>query len=215
MLKINAILFSIFFVSQASLAATNLSVNKNFKDMNGDIDNNIKGFCSFNETDLVGLSFKETSNEFIVTFKTVKEINLKSGYKEFYFWLDIDPGRSVGYQPYNPDSVAWPNMYADYRIFMSTDPNNYENKAITRIALQDCSVSDCSQDSGLYANASISAVIVGDTVVFSWPKTLLPRLKAAQKIRFGATSYYQIAQCNGEDDFPQWGDPAPEIRMKK
>lgn len=211
---LHPLILFVFSISTAH-AANNLFVKKTFTDQTKDIDYNIKGICHNRDTDIKSVTFKATENEYILTIEMLTEINLKSFYREYYFWLDVDPAKKDGYQPYNPFSVAWPNMYADYRIFMSIDANNYENQPITRVGLQDCHKSDCAEDQGMYPEYSIHSVIIGNKVVFSWPKGLIIPLDRAREFLLGITTYYQFAQCNGEDDSPQWGFPSHLIRMKK
>jgi len=209
-----SVLFIVLF-SQLSNATTILG-EKKYRDPKGDIDHNMKGGgCPWDGIDLAGMTIKKTDSEFIVTLEMTKEIKQSMGYREYYFWLDYDPSRRRGYQPYNPSSVAWPNMYADYRIFVSVDSNNWEGTTDTKIGIQDCHQSDCAQEYGIDYFIIVNVTIAGKKVIYSWPRVSLPKLDRSNHLLIGATTYYQLAHCNGEDDLPQWGDPAHEIRFKK
>ncbi|MGE3609938.1 MAG: hypothetical protein AB7I27_10165 [Bacteriovoracaceae bacterium] len=171
----------------------------------GDIDQSLN-FCSRRDTDVVKIEYKRDVQKGmeIVTFELATKVDISSGYKEFYFWLDVT-GDNKGYRPYDPDSVAWPGFYADYRVFVAYDVNPFSG-AEKRVALQDCRITDCSNDLGLYPNWNISEKVEGNKVTIWWPLTLIPELLTAKKFRIGYTTYYQMGACHGEDDAPQWGE---------
>jgi len=190
------------------------NVKHSFKDPINDIHYNMKGTCKFQETDILSTDISRSENDFTLVITTKENIKDEKNYREFYFWLDIDPSKHNGYQPYNPHSVAWPNMFADYRIFTSLTFNEDENKIDQRVAIQDCQTDNCSIDSGLYSNQNISVTIKNNTVTFKWPSQLIPKLDSANKFLLGITTYHQNIFCNGEDDSPQWGKNAFLIEMK-
>lgn len=201
--------------SQLSNATTILG-ERRYRDPKGDIDHSMKGGgCPWDGTDLVGMTIKKTDYEFIVTLEMTREIKQNMGYREYYFWLDYDPARKSGYQPYYPSSVAWPNMFADYRIIVTVDTNNWEGTSEAKIGVQDCHQSNCAEADGINYSAAVNATIVGNKVIYSWPRFYLPKLDRSSEILIGATTYYQLAQCNGEDDLPQWGRPAHAIHFNK
>jgi hypothetical protein len=179
----------------------------------GDIDHNINGFCRFDHTDIKNIQAVWRRDGLILKMDLAKA-HKRIGYQEYYFWLDVDPAAKKGYQPYDPYSVAWPNLYADYRVMLSYDYNTDDESTAPRqrFYIQDCRKSDCSQDAvtkGL--NASQALHVEGATVAFLVSPEDVPEIASAKSINMGATTYYQFAQCNGEDDAPQWGRRAVSL----
>ncbi|MBS1970994.1 MAG: hypothetical protein JSU04_11840 [Bdellovibrionales bacterium] len=211
----NLKLFVIAFLTTAhAFAADNVKT-----DPVGDIDNSITA-CPDVGTDMVETSFSREGENFVATMKMSKNIDNTFGYKEYYFWIDVNQtdkkGHPVGYQPYDPESVAWPNMYADYRIFLSLDANNESHRAYPSVRMQDCAASDCSKDGGLRYEDNIKVDIKGNEVIFTWPKSLVPAIESAASLKVGYTTYYEIGgACHGEDDSPQWGRNAYVIAKPK
>lgn len=206
----NLKLFVIAFLTTAHAFAADKVVT----DPAGDIDQQgVKSMCmTGTQTDMIETTFSREGDNFVATMTMTEDIGLGRGYKEYYFWIDVNQkdkrGRPVGYQPYNPDSVAWPDMYADYRIFMSLDANNSEGRAYPNVRLQNCSESDCADDAGLRYTQDIKVEIKGPKATFTWPKSLLPDVEAAKSLKLGYTTYHEIGYCHGEDDAPQWGKNA-------
>lgn len=203
-----SIVLIIFFSSLVK--AEFKAFEQSHKDIAGDIDHSFHT-CNSPQTDILNTSFKREQIHgevfYSAIFETKQNIQLNDIYKEYYIWIDYNPGKRKGYQPYNPYSVAWTGFYADYRLFFS---NNESEK---KTAIQNCSLSDCSIDLALYNSWFIDVKVVDNKVTITWPEKLTPELAAATKIRFAFTSYYGLYQCHGEDDSPQWGRPAFEINL--
>jgi hypothetical protein len=180
-----------------------------------DVHHNINNGCYVRDTDIISTRFERNvrTMEDSVEMELAAPINTRLGYKEFYFWIDADPGTKKGYQPYNPDSVAWKNFYADYRIFASFNNDMRSGASSAFVGLQSCATSDCSKDGGLISNSSISVRVQGNKIHFKWPSHLVGESLTASKIKIGYTTYYELVQCNGEDDAPQWGQPAYDIEL--
>jgi hypothetical protein len=164
--------------------------------------------CVDMQTDLVSTEFSREGDRFVAKMNVTTDVKryFGSGYKEYYVWIDVNPGSRKGYQPYDPESVAWPDLYADYRIFYSLNANNDDGSTRSKIASQDCSATNCAEDGGLYWDPAVSVDIIGKTVTLSWPVTRFPKMAAAKNLKVGFTTYYEIGgACHGEDDSPQWG----------
>ncbi len=197
--------------------SSSLSFASNFNtDPAHDQDMNIKGAMCFSpNTDLLSTDFQRTADKYTVTMKMREKIEKVRGYKEYYFWLDVSHNTKKGYQPYLPYSVAWPDLYADYRIFYSIDANTgaYAVPAKEKITVQSCLETDCAKDYGMRYSQHVKVTANEDTVTFEWPVGLLPDLDKSAKIRVGYTTYYSLGPCNGEDDSPQWGSRAHVIDL--
>lgn len=206
---------SSMLLSQVALAAGTVTSPNKHSDPIGDVDNKPVAWCQDLETDLKSTDFKREGDEYVVQMEVTKEIKKTDGYKEYYFWLDITHDSNKGYTPYLPDSAAWPDMFANYRIFYSVNVYRDENgsRPEERIAIQNCFERDCSRDEGMYSTNDVKVSVVGNTVTFRWPVNLLPEMAKHKKIRVGYTTYYDMQMCNGEDDSPQWGRNAWEIKL--
>lgn len=146
-----------------------LAIAENFRtDTISDVHHNVVSVCQDLQTDVISTEFSRTDDQVVVKMQVSKIIQTKTnfGYREYYFWIG-NPANQSGYQPYLPDSVAWRDLYADYRVFFSLD------EGVRRVALQNCHINDCSRDSGLNATLEISVSIEADTVVFKIPTYLL------------------------------------------
>ena len=196
------------------LSTVSLAGNKN-SDPVGDIDKKPGAWCEDLQTDLVSTDFNRVGDEFVVQMEMTKEIKKDVGYKEYYFWLDINHPNG-GYQPYNPQSVAWPDLQANYRIYYSINANVDSDEPVDeKIAYQPCmNGGDCSQDQGMLQDNKIKVSIDKKTVTFRWPVSLLPEMAKAKNIRVGYTTYFEHQGCNGEDDSPQWGRNAFKINLQ-
>lgn len=208
--RIKMLIAASLLLSQVSLAG-----NKN-SDPVGDIDKKPGPWCEDLQTDMISTDFNRVGDEFVVNMEMTKEIKKDVGYKEYYFWLDITDTNG-NYQPYNPESVAWPDLQADYRVFYSINANVDQGEPVEeRVAYQKCfDGGDCSQDQGMEYSNDIKVSIDKKTVTFRWPVSLLPEMKKAKKIRVGYTTYFEHNGCNGEDDSPQWGRNAFIINLLK
>jgi len=215
------------FVFAFLAAATAHAADATQTDPRNDVDNATTA-CPDLQTDMIKTSFSTTEDQFVVTMTMTNNIQQGSGYREYYFWVDVDPAKRKGYRPYDKmdyhtydaNSMAWTDMFADYRIFMSLDGNNDARRAVPFVAMQRCtekadigSETDCARDNGLRRNSQITAEINGPEVTFKWPKTLIPEMAAAKTLKVGYTTYYEYGQCEGEDDSPQWGRPAWTVKL--
>lgn len=205
----NLKLFILAFLTAATAKAADNIHTDPLKDVDHDLN-----ICNDLQTDMIQNNFSAQDDKYVVTMTMSKNVQSDFGYKEYYFWVDVDPTRRKGYQPYDPESVAWPNMYADYRIMLQLDANNDEHKAYPAVKIQNCTDSDCSQDGGLHYADDVKVEIQGPNVIFTWPKTMIPEMAAASTLRVGYTTYYDYSYCNGEDDSPQWGKNAWTIIQK-
>lgn len=180
-----------------------------------DIHHNINNGCYAKDTDIISTRFERNTRTMqdSVEFVLAAPVNTRIGYKEFYFWIDTDPGTKKGYQPYNPHSVAWKNFYADYRIFASFTNDLATKASSSFVGIQRCASSDCATDSGLVRTSGVSVRVEGNKVNFQWPSHLIAESVTATNIKIGYTTYYEFFQCNGEDDAPQWGQPAYDIEL--
>lgn len=195
--------------------SSSLSAPVTQKDPVGDLHMNITGMCQSPATDIVSTRFEKKDQQYIVTLQLVSSVSKMMGYKEYYFWLDVTHNKQKGYRPYMPDSAAWKNFYADYRVFYSVDANDrppfvhpYE-----KVTVQKCLETDCSKDQGMLINKNIQVQTLDNSIVFKWPVGMLPDLDLAKKIKVGYTTYFSLMQCNGEDDSPQWGESAYDVEL--
>ncbi len=203
------LILSTLMISQFALAGGNKHA-----DPVGDVD--IKPMaCPDLQTDLVSTDFNCVGDEIVVDMEMTKEIQKNIGYKEYYFWLDLTHDTQRGYQPYNPDSVAWPDLYANYRVFYSIDANDARRNgyASERVTVQNCLETNCAQDEGMRSSSQVKISIDKKVVTFRFPVSLFPELENSKKIRIGYTTYFDFMQCNGEDDSPQWGQNAFKIKL--
>jgi hypothetical protein len=200
------LLLSSLLASSSSFAAAVHS------DPEGDVDHNIKGLCHDLSTDMVQTRIEELENDYRVTIQVSQQVMTNVGYREYYFWIDSNPAKAEGYQPYAPESVAWPDLYAKYRIYASFDANNDEHIDEKQVFYQDCLQDDCTSEDQQHSG-DIDVQIQGDTVVFTWPKSMIPALGEAKYWKVGYTTYYEQGACNGEDDSPQWGERAFDIKL--
>jgi len=204
--------WKLFVTAAAVLMSPKIFADNLHTDKAGDVDHSIKSMCHDLQTDMVSNEFTRDGDKYVVKMTMAEDIQKDYGYKEYYFWLDVDPEKRKGYQPYDPESVAWPDMYADYRIFMSLDANNDDHIAWPRIMSQDCIATDCSKDEGMRYADDIKVDIAGKTVTFSWPVGLFSKMDAAKVMKLGYTTYYEMGACHGEDDSPDWGNRAWVIK---
>lgn len=204
-----------YFLATATFISSMAQASQYKADPVKDLHTNIPGYCQSPGTDIISTSFERVADEYIVKMLMSAPIDKRLGYKEFYFWMDVTHNSSKGYQPYLPHSIAWPDLYADYRIFYSINANATPPfvKAKEKVMLQKCFESNCAQDYGMIPNSAISVDVQGATVTFQWPVELLPELDSSAKIRIGYTTYFELTHCNGEDDSPQWGEDAFTIRQ--
>lgn len=201
------LLSSLIFIASVSAAQAQSLLKA---DPANDVHHNIQNTCMNKDTDILSTHFQRDAAKMqdSVVMQMAIPVNAKLGYKEFYFWLDIDPGAKTGYQPYNPDAVAWKNFYADYRIFTSFNSDLRTGKTVQKVTLQKCSESNCAQDYGMRSTSEIQVEVKGNLVTFTWPSKLIPESLNISKMKIGYTTYYELFHCNGEDDSPQWGDNA-------
>ncbi len=218
MRKMALLLSALVAVGSPSFAQTqdqprNIQHNLNL-DPKLDLHTNISNFCRSPDTDIIMTSLERRDGKYTVTMEMNAPINKSLGYKEFYFWIDATNNKQKGYQPYLPHSVAWPDLYADYRIFYSINANVTPPfiKAKEKVTLQKCLETDCAKDSGMRLASAISVEVNDATITFQWPVGLLPELDASSRIKIGYTTYFELMQCNGEDDSPQWGEKAFRIK---
>lgn len=206
--------FTLASFSSLALAGDNIN-----SDPIGDIHYNFVGACPSPAIDIIRTNFKRVESEYVVEMEMSKKIEKTSGYREYYFWMDVTHDKARGYQPYLPDSVAWPDLYANYRIFYSTDANNgsYSPNRYARekVLIQDCISGDCSRDESMRYESRIQVSVNENKVTFTWPVGLLPDLDKSQNIRVGYTTYFEYMNCNGEDDSPQWSEKAFRIKLPK
>lgn len=190
--------------------------NRN-SDPENDVHFNIAGFCQNAHTDILSTNFRRENSEYIVEMTMTQKISKAAGYKEYYFWLDLTHDKTRGFQPYLPYSVAWPDLYANYRIFYSVNAGVVPPfmQAKEKVRLQNCVESNCALDSALASSTQIKVSVTENIVTFRWPVGLLPELEKSKNIRIGYTTYYELMQCNGEDDSPQWGEEALRISFQK
>jgi hypothetical protein len=209
-MKTHFLLFIIGLYASASLASA-----RSQKDPVGDLHMNISGLCQSPTTDIVSTHFEKIDNQYVVTLQLVSPVSKMMGYKEYYFWLDVTHNTKKGYRPYMPDSAAWKNFYADYRIFYSVDANDRPPfvQPYEKVTVQKCLETDCSKDQGMLMNKNIQVETIGSSVIFRWPVGIFSDLDLAKKIKVGYTTYFALMQCNGEDDSPQWGEHPHEIEL--
>jgi hypothetical protein len=182
-----------------------ISMATEYPDPVGDVDHSMKGFCTDISTDIIRNKIEESGDDFIVTMTMSRPIALNQFYREYYFWIDTNSGSHKGYRPYLPYSVAWPDMYADFRFFLSLNSDSFTTEDVKKVTIQNCLQTNCENDQGMIAVPKLDVKIEGSQIIFKWPKTLIPELNSAKKWRVGFTTYYSYFQCSGEDDSPQWG----------
>lgn len=211
-MKIRYALLAALFTPLMSSASVLETV---YTDPENDIHHNMAPACGARkDTDIVKTEFLALENEYQVIFHLAAPVNQKAGYKEYYAWVEVNPEDKIGYQPYNPYSVAWPDLYADFRVMLAIEgaehplaPPSY------RVLSQDCKATDCSKDDGLKANSRIKAKVEGNIVKLAWSKAAFKDLKGKQSVKVGYTSFYDHNFCNGEDDSPQWGENAHDVEL--
>ena len=178
---------ALLLITQVSLAA---SPNRR-SDPKGDVDHNPKGAnCVDLQTDIISTNLSRNDGYFMVEMQMSQKIEKTEGYKEYYFWLDVTHDSRNGFQPYMPDDVAWPNFYADYRIFYSIDAKSPGNKYIS-VRTQDCKEHYCGSDDYLEVNKEVAVGVDNDKVYFVWPVGMFPEMEKAKQIRVGYTTYYE------------------------
>lgn len=187
-----------------------------FVDLVKDVHHNINGFCQDLSTDIQNGVVVFESEYIHVEMNMTKDITLfPDGYREFYFWIDVDPKRKNGYAPYLPNDIAWKNFFADYRIFLSINSFSMDiQSSKVSFGLQNCKKSDCSKD--LIVKQSYEKLqyhIKDSKITFKIHRSLLPEMVDLSLSQWAFTTYYQLAQCNGEDDYPQWGSKALKIKV--
>ena len=190
------------------------AANNKHADPVGDLDVQPMPCSNQTYTDLVSTDIKKEGSEFVVRMEVTEDIKKTGGYKEYYFWLDLTHDKRA-YQPYDPDSVAWPDLYANYRIFYSLDSNTGSDWVAERIAVQNCLTSNCAVDTELNRTDAVKVSIDKNVVEFRWPDDMLPEMKNLKKFRIGYTTYFDKRYCHGEDDSPQWGQKAWRVNLEE
>ena len=175
----------------------------------GDVDHNLSG-CPDLTVDIVKIAVQETAEELKFRFTMSRPILRNVSYREYYVWIDAVPSKLAGqgYSPYSPESQAWRGFFADYRVFLSLNANNYERRDIARLALQNCELNNCAIDEGLLPNSGLSFTIDDATVALTVKKKSIPKFTGLANTSIGVTTYYSLVACRGGYDFPQWGEKA-------
>ena len=204
-------LFALTFTAFGS--SSDLIVQKSSADKPFDVHHNITGFCRDLSTDIVNIDVAVHESKLKVKMKMSQNIISGFGYREYYFWVGATPSKKVGYQPYNPHSVAWPDFYATNRVFLSFNGNQFTGQDKTKLAVQNCLESDCSEDAGMILTDEVKYTVNGKFIEFEVPRSVLPLIGSEKNVKFGFTTYYEIAQCNGEDDFPDWDEKSFNINL--
>lgn len=178
--------------------------------------------CLGMSTDIVRTEIKtvcENSNEncqshYSVTITLSENFRTNRGYREYYFWVDVDPDKKIGYQPYNPYDVAWPDLYADYRFMFTVNANHDRFYEIPSLKVQNCSRVNCAQDEGMQNYKDLDLQIEGKNITFKWPIGMISKLEKSRHWKVGFTTYQESEDgtCSGEDDAPQWGRKAYNFR---
>lgn len=202
----NTLLLAILLATTSTTAFAS-----SFEDRKGDVHHNIQGFCNDLSTDIINVDVKVEEKILKVKMDMSKNISRGFGYREYYFWVGATPSQKIGYQPYNPAAVAWPDFYATNRVFLSLNGDHYTGKDKIILGTQDCLETDCSQDYGIRRSTELNAKISGNTVEFEVPRSLLPKIGNEKNVKFGFTTYYEFMQCNGEDDFPDWDENSLDL----
>ena len=180
----------------------------------------LRSTCFGMTTDIVKTEIKtlcESGNQSCrhsVSITLSESFKSNYGYREYYFWVDADPEKEIGYQPYNPSDVAWPDLFADYRFFFSVNANHNRYYDFPILKVQNCSTVDCAQDSGMESYADLDLQIWDNKITFEWPSDMIPSLGNSRHWKVGFTTYQESkdGSCSGEDDAPQWGNKAYDYR---
>ncbi len=178
---------------------------------------------SAREIDIRQVVVSNDATNLYVTMEVRGPVAANSDFREFYFWIDVNNGKGVGYVPYepstsyaaayNPTYQAWTNFYADFRVYLSIDEEQQQTKLF-----QECAVDQCAgEPNGSYKSSLFSVSITGSEQVKNLVKFAIPftslkiNSSTKQTIQLGFTTYFerQIG-CNqsGEDDYPDWSEPA-------
>ncbi len=180
--------------------------------------------------DIRSVSITNDLRNLYVTIEVQGPIKTHQDFREFYFWIDTNGIAGSGYSPYrpfdgtfppyygypykyDPDSQAWTNFFADYRVYFSMD----EDHQVVKL-FQECAVDHCAKETGSSYKENYFAVSIAGSsenknlIQFTVPlKNLKLEGAIGSSIQFGFTTYFERhIECedSGEDDFPNWEAPA-------
>lgn len=209
--------FTILMLLQVLFSTTSFAETITQIDAEGDVQLNLSEVCQTLPADIVSTSLRREASDYVVDMEMSQIVDPNAGYKEYYFWLDLNHDRTRGYQPYLSNSVTWPDLFANYKIFYSVNAGVVPPFTLPkeRIRIQNCHDTNCAFDSDLHSSEEISVSIFANVVSFRWRAGLLPELEKTKNIRVGYSSYYELLECNGEDNSPEWGEPAFQIKKPK
>lgn len=209
--------FKILMILQVLFSATSFAETATQTDAAGDVQFNLPEVCQNLNTDIVSTSLRREDSDYVVDMEMSQMIDVNEGYKEYYFWLDLNHDRARGYQPFLSHSVTWPDLFANYKIFYSVNAGVVAPFTVAKekVRLQNCHETNCALDSDLRSSEQISVSVAENVISFRWPAGLLPELEKTKNIRVGYSSYYELMECNGEDNSPEWGEPAFQIKKPK
>lgn len=209
--------FKILMILQVLFSATSFAETIVQNDAEGDVQLNLPEVCQHQPSDIVSTSLHRENSDYVVEMAMSQPINPVEGYKEYYFWLDLNHDGARGYRPSLSQSVTWPDLLANYKVFYSLDAGVVPPFTVPkeRIRLQNCHETNCAFDSDLRSSEYIAVDITDNVISFRWPVGLLPELEKSKNIRVGYSAYYELMECNGEDNSPEWGEPAFQIKKPK
>ena len=210
-----SLVFIIALVSSFASLASSESILVKENDTIKDVHHNINNFCQDPATDIASVEVEILESVLKVKMQMTKEIGKRPGYREYYFWVGATPSKSVGYRPYDPHSVAWPDFFATNRVFVSFNADVYSGREKNIVSVQDCLTSDCSNDQGLVRSEGVKYKVQGNVIEFEVARSTLPLIGSEDSVKFGFTTYYSFAQCEGEDDYPNWDEQSLKIDLTK